>query len=155
MKYYPVGLNLEGKIVLVVGAGLVAEGKIKKLLEFKAKVKVVALQATANIIKLAKNGKLTMFNKAYNFLDLKGVSLVIAATSDRKINKKIHDDAKKRNIWVNVVDDTSLCEFTCPAVIRKKNLVLAISTDGKNPKLSKQFRAFLEGKVDEFNSNWN
>lgn len=151
LRYFPVSLNIAGKNVLVVGGGRVGENKIKKLLKYGAKIKVIALEFTKNILRLADTGKLIIKKREYKCSDLEQVVLVIAATSDKKINKTIWADAKKRNIWVNVVDDKKICEFISPAVIRKKGLVIAITTDGKNPKLSREFRIFLEGKIDEFN----
>lgn len=150
MKYYPVGLRLKGKDVLVVGAGIVAERKIRTLRAFGAFVRVVAPQATAHIKRLALEGRIRWFKRSYRSSDIRGSRLVIIATSDRGVNEKAAQDAKKIGVWANVVDRTAVCEFIAPAVIRKKGLVLAISTDAKNPPLSKRFREFLEERVDEF-----
>ncbi|MDO8735408.1 MAG: NAD(P)-dependent oxidoreductase, partial [Elusimicrobiota bacterium] len=82
----------------------------------------------------------------------KNVFLVFACTSNTKINKEIFADAKKRNIPVNVCDKTELCDFIIPAVIKKNGLIITVSSDGKNPKLSKRFKEVLE---NEFTDLWN
>lgn len=150
LRYYPVGLNLVGKNVLVAGAGRVAEHKIKTLLSFGAHVGVVAPEATRRILVLARSKKIDYKKRAYRLADVKGKQLVIAATSDRRVNEQIAYQARKRNIWVNVVDQTAACEFISPAVIRRHGLVISVSTDGKNPRRSKQFKDFLKRKLNEF-----
>lgn len=153
MRYYPVGLNLVRKRVVIIGGGRIAERKAKILLSFGASVKIVAPDLTQGISKLARGNKISAVKKRYVMGDLKGASLVIAATYDRSLNRKIGRDASRKGIWANVVDDTAACDFISTAVIRKHGLVIAISTGGKNPRLSKAFKGFLRGKLNEFNFN--
>lgn len=153
MRYYPVGLNLYGKAVLVVGAGRVAERKISSLLDYGARVKAVAPKATKRIRELSGDGKISLVGRGYRPSDLAGARLVVAATSDRKTNQKVYADARKRNIWVNVVDDKSLCDFISTAIIKKKGLVISVSSDGENPGFSKDFKEFLKGRIDEFDTS--
>jgi len=155
MRYYPVGLNLRGKDALVVGAGKIAERKIKSLLGFGAQVKVVAPHANPAVQKLCDEGKISFSRKEYKTSDIKGARLLIAATSDKDVNRRVAADAKRKGIWANVVDDTKHCEFISMAMIKKNGIVISVSSDGKNPGLSKDFRIFLEKKIDEFNSGGN
>ncbi len=155
LRYYPVGLNIRDKDVLVVGAGRVAERKIRMLRLFGAKVSVVAPQVTRYIARLSKDGSIKLFERIYKTPDINKARLVIAATSDAKTNEKVSADARKKNIFVNVVDHSSHSDFISPAVIRKKGLVISVSTDGKHPVLSKRFKDFLKEKVDEFNAGWD
>ncbi len=150
MRYYPVGLNIAGKNVLVVGAGCVAERKIKTLRMFGANLFVVAPKATSYITRLSKKGHIRFFKRRYLASDIRRARLVIAATSDEKTNEKVSEDAKKRNIPVNVVDRTAICEFISPAIIRRGGLVVTVSTDAKDPPLAKSFKEFLEERIDEF-----
>lgn len=150
MKYYPVGLHLKGKNVLVVGAGIVAERKVRTLRAFGARIQVVAPKATVYIKRLALQGRIRWFKRNYRSSDIKGSRLAIIATSERSVNERAAQDAKKRGVWVNVVDRTSACEFIAPAVIKRRGLVVSVSTDAKNPPLAKAFRDFLEERIDEF-----
>lgn len=135
---------------MVVGAGRVAERKIKTLLSSGADVSVVAPDATSVVAGLAKGKKIVHFRRKYRRSDVKGKRLVIAATSDSGLNGQVARDAKKIGVWANVVDKTSACEFIAPAVLKRKGLVVAITTDAKDPPLSKAFREFLEARIDEF-----
>jgi len=152
LKYYPVGLNILNKDVLVVGAGRVAERKIRQLRSFGAKVSVVAPETSPYITRLSKDGAIKLSKRIYRPSDIFGARLVIAATSDAKINEKVSADAHKRNIFVNVVDRTSQSDFISPAVIRRKGLVISVSTDAKHPVLSKRFKDFLKRKINEFDA---
>ncbi len=150
MRYYPVGLHLKGKDALVVGAGPVAERKVRMLRAFGADVRVVAPQATTYLERLALAGRIRWFKRGYRSADMKGARLAIAATSECEVNEKVSRDAKKKGIWANVVDQASACEFIAPAVIKRQGLVVSVSTDAKNPPLSKEFKEFLEERIDEF-----
>ena len=152
LKYYPVGLNIRNKDVLVVGAGRVAERKVRQLRSFGANVSVVAPQVSRYISRLSKDNAIKLFERIYRPSDINGARLVIAATSDAKTNEKVSADAHKRNIFVNVVDRASHSDLISHAVIRKKGLVISVSTDGKYPVLSKRFKDFLKGKIDEFDA---
>lgn len=151
MEYYPIALRLKNKPVTVVGAGKIARRKIKTLLGFGAHVKVIAPKVMPYISALSGKGKISLLKKRYRTLDIKGASLVIAATSDRVINARVSRDCREKGILVNVVDDSRSCEFISPAIIKKAGLVIAISSDAKNPRRTKAFKDFLKRKLDEFN----
>lgn len=155
MGYYPVGLNLKNKDILIVGAGPVAERKIKALLPFGARIRVVAPETTTRIARLAKNRTISLARRRYRPSDAGGMRLVIAATSDDAVNARVSKDAGKRGIWVNVVDDTKKCDFISTAIIRTRGIVISISTDGKRPIVSREFKKFLREKIGEFNFNRN
>jgi len=151
--YYPVALKLKDKGVLVVGGGQVAERKVKTLLRFSARIRVVSPDLTVALRRLAGLRRIVWLDRTVKASDVERADLVIAATSDRNLNRRIGRDASRKGIWVNVVDDTAACDFISTAVIRKRGLVISISTGGKNPKLSKAFKDFLKGKLDEFDFN--
>lgn len=152
LKYYPVGLNILNKDVLVVGAGRVAERKVRQLRSFGAKVSVVAPEVSRYIARLSKDSSIKLFKRMYRPSDISGARLVIAATSDAKTNEKVSADAHKRNIFVNVAGRGLQSDFISSAVIRHKRLVISVSTDGKYPVLSKRFKEFLKEKIDEFDA---
>ncbi|MGH9545307.1 MAG: precorrin-2 dehydrogenase/sirohydrochlorin ferrochelatase family protein [Terriglobales bacterium] len=144
MTLFPMFMKLEGRSCLVVGAGAVGEPKIRSLLEAGASVRVVALHAAASVAEAAQAAAITWEAREFNSADLDGTFLVIAATSSRDVNARIFDEARRRNILCNVVDDPEHCDFYYPAVVRRGDLQLAVSTNGHSPALAQRIRRELE-----------
>ena len=130
--------------MLLVGAGEIARQKLPNLLDCQAQVHVVAPEALPDIQAKARDGKIQWSARSYIKTDMKGASLVIAATNDAVLQKKIVKDAHARGIWVNVVDVPALCDFIAPAVIGRGDIQIAISTGGAAPALAKYLRRKLE-----------
>ena len=126
VKYYPIFLNLKDREVLLVGAGDIGLQKIKSLLPCEARIHVVAPEALPDIEHLAKENRLRWDRRAYASSDLEGKSLVIAATDDKELQKRIAAEARARGIWVNIVDVPPLCDFIAPAIVDQ----------GRNPKFA-------------------
>jgi siroheme synthase-like protein len=141
---YLVNLLLDGKQTVVVGGGLVAARKIGGLLAAGATVRVVAAEACEEIRMLAARGAILAAWRPYAAGDLEGAVLAVAATDDEPVNARIAADARARNIPVNVVDCPALCTFTLPAVVRRRELTIAISTNGLCPSLSAALREEIE-----------
>jgi precorrin-2 dehydrogenase / sirohydrochlorin ferrochelatase len=137
-------LKIEGRRCLVVGAGKVAEGKIRGLLEAGALVQVVAPEAVRQIQKWAFDGVLGWNPRSFEARDLDHVSLVITATSSRKVNAEVFNEAHSRNVLCNAVDDPEYCDFYYPAVVKRGDLQIAISTSGRSPALARRIRQELE-----------
>ncbi len=144
MTLFPMFMKLEGRSCLVVGAGAVGEPKIRSLIEAGASVRVVALQATAAVGEWAESGAISWEAREFKITDLDGVFLIIAATNNRDLNAEIFHAARQRNILCNVVDDPEYCDFYYPAVVRRGDLQLAISTNGHSPALAQRIRRELE-----------
>jgi precorrin-2 dehydrogenase/sirohydrochlorin ferrochelatase len=144
MTLFPMFMKLEGRSCLVVGAGTIGEPKISSLLASGASVRVVAFKATAAVAEWAKTGAISWEARAFNTADLDGVFLVIAATNSPDVNAAIFQEAGRRNILRNVVDDPEYCDFYYPAVVRRGDLQLAISTNGHSPALAQRIRRELE-----------
>ncbi len=144
MSLFPMFMKLEGRRCLVVGAGSVGEPKISSLMVSGAQVRVVALHATAAVADWARQGNIAWEARAFDASDLDGVFLVIAATNSRELNAAIFRDAQARNILCNVVDDPDYCDFYYPAVVRRGELQIAISTNGQSPALAQRIRRELE-----------
>ena len=147
MKYYPVFLNLQGKLCVVVGGGRVAERKVQGLLRAGARVKVISPQLTTKLIKLKEQGKILGALRKFRSMDLKNAYLAIAATNDHNINEKIYQQAEGQKIPVNVVDDPKHSSFIVPSLVRKGDIILAISTSGKSPALARLLRQKLEKDI--------
>ena len=143
-KLFPLFLKLENRPCLVVGAGTIAEGKIAGLLEAEARVRVVAPEATPQVQSWAQEKKLQWQQRNYEPSDLQGMFLVVAATSSAKIHEQIFAEARRQNVYCNVVDVPHLCDFFYPAVVRRGALQIAISTAGESPALAQRLRKELE-----------
>ena len=143
---FPIFLKLEGRECLVVGAGSVAESKIRSLLEAGAKIRVIAPQASVTVTEWARAGKISRDAREFQPADLDGVFLVIAATSSQSVNGTVFREAQSRNVLCNAVDDPGNCDFYYPAVVRRGELQIAISTAGKSPALAQKLRQDLEAR---------
>ena len=151
---FPIFLKLESRPCLVVGAGVVAEGKIKGLLTEHATVKVVAPEATAQIRQWALAGAIEWQQRAFESSDLDGKFLVIIATSSRELNTRVFNEARANGILCNAVDDPENCDFYYPAVVRRGNLQIAISTGGSSPALAQRIRQELEQQFGPEYGTW-
>ncbi|MDP1635766.1 MAG: siroheme synthase CysG, partial [Gallionellaceae bacterium] len=146
MDFLPIFANVRNKLCLVVGGGSVAARKAGVLLEAGANVRVVApeiedgLKAAAGVEPIVAR-----FEEKY----LDGATLVIAATSDREVNKQVSQLAQSRNIPVNVVDDPELCSFIMPAILDRSPLMIAFSSGGASPVLTRMMRGKLETMIPQ------
>jgi siroheme synthase-like protein len=135
-------LSLAKRDVLVAGGGAVALRKVAGLLRSGARVTVVAPEVCRGLVQLRT--KLTIRRRAYRARDLRDRWLVIAATGDREVNRRISDDAARARVFCNVADQPALCTFQVPAVVRRGRLQIGISTSGASPALARDIRRRLE-----------
>jgi uroporphyrin-III C-methyltransferase/precorrin-2 dehydrogenase/sirohydrochlorin ferrochelatase len=146
MDYLPIFLNVKGRLCLVVGGGDVAKRKASVLLEAGAKVRVVAPEIDSELAKLEG---IDSFVAPFESKHLDGVTLVIAATNNRVVNKHVSEQAQARNLPVNVVDDSELCTFIMPAILDRSPLMVAFSTGGASPVLARMMRGKLETLIPQ------
>lgn len=139
-RYYMACLDLEGREVLVVGAGSVALEKIEGLLDVGARVTVVAPEVSGPVDDLVRAGRVALLRGAYRATDLEGRFLVVAATSLTSVNERVYADAEARGMLCNVVDVPKLCSLILPAVHRADPIAVAISTGGASPALAQRLR---------------
>lgn len=128
----------------VIGGGPVAERKTQGLLQAAAAVTVVSPQLTPALEQWARAGRVTAIRRAYRPGDLRGARLAVAATNDPAVNAAIADEADERGCPVNVVDDPSRCTFHAPAVVRRGEVVIGVSTGGASPALARRLRGEIE-----------
>jgi precorrin-2 dehydrogenase / sirohydrochlorin ferrochelatase len=147
--YYPIYLNLEGRLCVVIGGGVIAEGKIKALLEAGAEVTLVSPELTRWLETLVDEGRIRYVARGYEPGDLHGAFLAISATDERAINEQVWAEANRLNIMVNVVDDTPHCNFIAASIMRRGDLAIAISTSGSAPALAVRLRERLEREIGE------
>ena len=134
---YPVALELGGRKCVVVGGGAEAERKARGLLEAGAVVSVVAPVFTSGLEDLARRRELSLVRHPYRKGDLKGAFLVVA-TGERAERAAVFAEAERRRVLCNAVDDVEHCHFAAPSVLRRGDLVVAVSTGGKAPALAKR-----------------
>ena len=137
-------VKLDGREVLVVGAGRVGEPKIRGLLPTGAKIRVVARQASEAVQEWARNGEIILEERSFVPSDLDSIFLAVVATSSREVNEFIFREAQSRRILCNVVDVPEQCDFYYPAVVQRGDLQIAISTSGQSPSLAQKIRQQLE-----------
>lgn len=147
--FYPLALRLRGRPVLVVGGGKVAERKTSGLLASGARVVVVSPVFSLAFLRLAKAEAVTCVQRPYEAADVTKRALVIAATDDSVVNARVRADARRAGILVSVADAPEKSDFIVPAVVRRGDLTLAISTGGASPALSGQLKRELERLVPE------
>jgi len=147
-------LKLEGRQCLVVGAGKVGEPKIAGLLDTGARVVVVSLEATPAVREWARAGKIELDVRAFSPEDLDGAFLAIVATNSRTLNERVFLEAQRRGVLCNVVDVPDLCDFFYPAVVRRGDLQIAVSTAGQSPSLAQKIRQQLEKQFGPAYAAW-
>lgn len=143
MSYYPIIIDLKGQKVVVVGGGSVAQRKIDALLECDAIVYLVAKELTPLLHDYTQEGRVKFLGRDFIETDLDGAFLVIAATDDAHLNHKISETAKEHGMLVNAVDQPEDCNFIVPSIVKRGDLLIAISTSGKSPALAKRIRIKL------------
>lgn len=151
---FPMFLKLEGRQVLVVGAGKVGEGKIAGILDAGARIRVIAREATAAVRDWAHAGLIQLELCPFSAQDLDGAYVAIVATASRDLNEFIYREAQLRGVLCNVVDVPELCDFFYPAVVRRGDLQIAISTSGQSPSLAQKLRQQLEQQFGPGYATW-
>lgn len=146
---FPLFADLRGRGVLVVGGGAVARRKVDALLEAGARVAVVARTLEPALQRLADAGAVTFRGAAFEPAWLDGAWLVVAASDDHALNRRVARVAADRRIFLNAVDDARLSTFHVPARVRRGLLQIAISTAGAAPVLARRLRRQLEARLDE------
>ena len=144
VHYYPIFLKVENRPCLVVGGGEVGARKVKTLLSCGASVALVSVEVVDWLEEKIRKGAVDLVGNHYEEKQLEGCFLVIAATDDLELNRRIARDAEKRGLLCNVVDYPQEGNFILPGLIQRGALTLAISTSGKSPALARQIREDLE-----------
>jgi uroporphyrin-III C-methyltransferase / precorrin-2 dehydrogenase / sirohydrochlorin ferrochelatase len=147
-------VKLQGRLVVVVGGGNIAVGKIPGLLHANARVRVVAPRINSEISEWVRAGEIQWAAKEFAPGDLENAHLVIAATSIPSLNASVFQEAETRGIFCNAVDDIANCHFYYGAVVQRGDLQIAISTNGKSPALAQRMRKELEQQYPTEYAAW-
>lgn len=148
---YPIFLRMHKIQTLIVGGGNVGLEKLTFLLKSSpnANVEMVAPYFRDEVKALAEQFNINLIYTAYDASFLCDKDLVIAATDNVEVNKKIYNDAKNRNLLVNVADTPEFCDFYLGGIVTKGNVKIAISTNGKSPTTAKRLRQFFEEVIPD------
>jgi len=149
LKYYPIFLDIRGKICVIVGGGEVAARKAERLLDCGAKVFIISPKLSPALAALKEKSLICHIAAAYSGDLIQGAALVIGATDDEKTNATISLDAHSKGIPINIVDDPQKCDFILPSVVQRGDLAITIGTGGKSPALARYLREELEAKYGE------
>ena len=150
-SYYPILVDLQGKKVIVIGGGSVARRKVETLLEYGAQVHIVSKALARELRDHVAENRVLHLGQEFKEVFLKGAFMVIAATDDHLLNHRISQQAKERGILINAVDQPEDCTFIVPSILRRGDLLVAVSTSGKSPATAKKVREALEKEFgDEY-----
>ncbi len=151
MKLYPVLLNIEGRLAVVVGGGEVALRKVLDLLDAGSRVKVVSPCMHADLEETARENAATLRleRREYRDGDLEGAALVFAATDSAVVNRTVFEEAGRRGIFINSADDPPNCSFYLPSSVRRGDFLMAVSTSGASPAYAARLRRALEKAIPE------
>lgn len=144
MSLFPIFVKLQSRLVVVIGGGEIAFGKIDGLLRAGAKVRVVAPEVHPSFAEPIRSGKIDWLPRKFQPDDLAGATLAIAATSAPGVNAAVYREAEARGILCNAVDDIENCHFYYGSIVQRGDLQIAISTNGKSPALAQRLRQELE-----------
>lgn len=146
---YPVCLDISDKLCVVVGGGRVAERKVLGLLAAGAQVRVVSPELTDLLAEMVENSSIEWLARGYQQGDVVGAVLVFAATDRREVQEAVVLEANREGRPVNVIDEPENCTFQVPAVVRRGDLILAVSTGGRSPAVAAMVRRRLAESFGE------
>lgn len=149
---FPIFLKIDQLNILIIGGGNVGLEKLQGLLknDAGASVRLIAKNIKQEIIELADaHPSVHLIKRAFETQDLEGTELLILATEVRSTNAEIRKLAKAKNILTNVADTPDLCDFYLGSTVKKGDLKIGISTNGKSPTFAKRFRELLEDTLPD------
>lgn len=149
MSHYPVYLDLRNRPCFVIGGCGMAEEKVRGLLESKARVTVISTDLNEGLNRLAAEGRIDWISRRFRRGDLRNACLVIVVGQPPAVTDAVWEETRGRNVLVNTLDDVPHCDFIAPAIVRRGDLTVAISTGGKAPVLAVRLRQRLERELGE------
>ena len=144
MGYYPIFLEMKDRRCVVIGGGAVAERKVEGLVAVGANVTVISPTLTDGLRDMLTQGAIRHVAREYRTGDRAGYDMVFVATDSSEINATVSSETRSLRIWVNSADDPDHCDFILPAVIRRGDLAVAVSTGGVSPAVTRAIREELD-----------
>lgn len=149
MRYYPICLDLQNRPVLIVGGGIIAEGKALQILEANANLHLVSPTLTETLRQKVGQGIISYRLGEFTATDLDGKVLIISATNVQAVNEAVAQAAKARGVLCNVVDQPALCDFITPTLVTRGDLQIAISSSGKSPTVALRVKREISELIGE------
>ena len=149
MESFPIFINLKEKPITIIGGGDIALRKVKLLIKADPKITVISKNVCSDLKELMKQHDHKIVIKSFQESDLKTPVLIIAATNNPKLNKRISTYAQQNNILINVVDQPKLCTYTMGSIVERDSLVISISSGGKAPVLVRNIREKIETVIPQ------
>ena len=149
---FPIFLKLEEMNVLLVGGGNVAVEKMEAILKNSpaTKISVVSRMFREEMLALSQeHSNIELINRKFSLSDLDNRDIVFLATDNSSLHVTIKQETKRRKILTNVADTPALCDFYLSSVVRKGDLKIAISSNGKSPTITKRIREYLEDSLPD------
>ncbi len=150
MAYFPFLIDMEGKSCVIAGGGKIAFRKAEIMLNFGARVTIIAPEICDSIKQLGQRGEITIYRRKIETEDILQADYMIAATDDEKINSYISQVCHSNKILVNVVDVKEECSFIFPAVIKKGDLLISVSTSGNSPAATSVLKEKIERNIPDY-----
>ena len=147
--YFPMFIDLTDKKILVTGGGTIALRRIRTLLKFRADIRVIAPELCEELAQLESEGKISAERREYRTSDIDGVYIVLAATDDHEVNRRIWEECRAAGVTVNVADDRSLCDFYFPSIVMTEDTVIGINCGGEDHAKVKETRIKIEEMFGE------
>lgn len=147
--YFPMFIDLTDKKILVAGGGTIALRRIRTLLKFRADIRVIAPELCEELAQLEEEGKIAAERREYRTPDIDGVQIVLAATDDHEVNRRIWEECRAAGVTVNVADDRSLCDFYFPSIVMTEDTVIGINCGGEDHAKVKETRIKIEEMFGE------
>lgn len=149
--YYPLFLDIQDKPVCVIGAGNVALRKVTTLLNYGAHIHLIAPHACTELQNLAQQKKIDWHKRNYQHGDLSHMTLCFCACGIADVERAVQQEADEQHVLLNVVDVKEACDFFVPAVMKRGNLQIAISTSGSSPALAHKIK---EDLLNSYDTSW-
>lgn len=150
--YFPIFIDISEKQILIIGGGRIALRRVKTLLGFTDKIRVIAPRVTEEIEKYAEEGWIRWIRDEYCSEYLEGADIVLAATDDPVCNELVAADCRKRGILVNVSHAQELCDFYFPAIVKEDQIVVGITSSGTDHKKVRRVREVIEDTLKQIDS---
>ena len=149
MTYIPLFFSLEGKKILLIGSGSIAQRKLNTLLTYTTSVDIITKECNDMMKDLIEKHDLLFICKAFEFNDLIGYDIVIACIDNLDLQKDIYKETRKNSQLYSCIDFPKYCDFIFPSVVQKGDLQVAFSTNGSSPSLSKELRVIFEKLIPD------
>ncbi len=152
-NFYPILVSLDRFPCLIIGGGKIAYRKALSLLEFNAKITILSPRICKPLLELAVKKGIRIIHRSYSKKFIKDYKIIFSATDNPGVNRKVRNDSADEGILLNVVDNPALCDFILPANIKRGDLTISVSSQGKAPFYTKEMKKKIEESISPIYSD--